>query len=98
MARGEVTDGREGTGYVVKGGWLTNLNSLGHTAFSLDYTTGSDAILAGDDVESIGFFALQKWNEIGLDFYGGFRKYEVKRPDIDLKPLNVLAVGAIYSF
>jgi len=37
-------------------------------------------------------------SEISLDFYGGFRKYEVKRPDIDLKPLNVLAVGAIYSF
>ncbi len=98
MARAEATDGREGTGYVVKGGWLTNLNNLGQTAFSLDYTTGNDAILAGDGVESIGFFALQKWNEIGLDFYGGFRRYEVKRPDIDLKPLNVLAFGAIYSF
>jgi len=98
LARGKTTDGRKGTGYVVKGGWLTNLNNLGHTAFSLDYTTGNDAILAGDEVESIGFFALQKWDEIGLDFYGGFRKYEVERPDIDLKPLNVLAVGAIYSF
>lgn len=35
---------------------------------------------AGDEAESIGLFALQKWNEIGL------------------KPLNVLPVGATYSF
>ena len=98
IARGKATNGREGTGYVVKGGWLTNLNSLGSTAFSLDYTTGNDAILDGDEVESIGLFALQKWDEVGLDLYAGFRKYEVKRPDIDLKPLDVLALGAIYSF
>jgi len=98
VARGEATDGREGTGYVVKGGWLTNLNSLGQTAFSIDFTTGTDAILDGDEAESIGIFALQKWNEIGLDLYGGFRRYEVKRPDFELRPLNVVAVGAIYSF
>ena len=98
VARGEATDGREGNGYVVKGGWLTDLNGLGHTAFSLDYTSGNDAILDGDEAESIGIFVLQKWNEIGLDLYGGFRRYEVKRPDIDLKPLNVLAFGVIYSF
>jgi len=98
VARGNATDGREGTGYVVKGGWLTNLNSLGHTAFSLDYTTGNDAFLDGDEADSFGFFTLQKWDEIGLDLYAGFRKYEVKRPDIDLKPLDVLAFGVLYSF
>ena len=98
IARGEATNGREGTGYVLKGGWLTNLNSLGHTAFSIDYTTGEDAIIDGEESESIGVFVLQKWDEVGLDLYGGFRKYEVKRPDIDLKPLDVLAVGAIFTF
>jgi len=98
LARGEATDGRQGTGYVVKGGWLTNLNNLGHTAFSIDYTTGEDAIIDGEDSDSIGVFVMQKWNEVGLDLYGGFRKYEVKRPDIDLKPLDVLAFGVIYSF
>ena len=98
VARGNALNGREGTGYVVKGGWLTDLNSFGPTAFSLDYTTGNDAILDDDEAESIGLFVLQKWDQIGLDVYGGFRKYEVKRPDIDLKPLDVLALGVIYSF
>jgi len=98
VAEGNALNGREGTGYVVKGGWLTNLNSFGSTAFSLDYTTGNDAILDDDEAESIGLFVLQKWDQIGLDIYGGFRKYEVKRPDIDLKPLDVLVMGVIYSF
>ena len=97
-SRGETTDGREGSGYVIKGGWLTNLNSLGHTAFSIDYLSVSDAILQGDQADSIGFFVQQKWNSMGLDLYAGFRKYEVERPDIDLRPLDVLALGAMYSF
>ena len=98
FTRGSATDGRDAKGYVFKGGWLTNLNSLGYTAFSIDYTSGRDVILDGDDSESIGLFALQKWDSIGLDIYGGFRKYKVKRPDIDLKPLDVFATGVIYSF
>jgi hypothetical protein len=97
-SRGETTDGREGSGYVIKGGWLTNLNSLGHTAFSIDYLSVSDAILQGDQADSIGFFVQQKWDSIGLDLYAGFRTYEVERPDIELRPLDVLALGAMYSF
>jgi hypothetical protein len=58
----------------------------------------SDAILQGDQADSIGFFVQQKWNSMGLDLYAGFRKYEVERPDIDLRPLDVLALGAMYSF
>ena len=52
----------------------------------------------GEDSNSIGFFVQQKWAEIGLDLYGGFRRYEVNRPDFDLKPLKVIALGAIYAF
>ena len=97
-SRGETTDGSEGSGYVIKGGWLSNLNSLGHTAFSIDYLSVSDAVLQGDQADSIGFFVQQKWDSIGLDLYAGFRTYKVERPDIDLRPLDVLALGAMYSF
>jgi hypothetical protein len=98
ITRGRATDGREAAGYVIKGGWLTNLNGLGYTAFSLDYVTGRDVILDGDKTNSFGLFALQKWDSIGLDLYAGYRRYEVRRPDIDLRPLNVLALGVIYTF
>jgi hypothetical protein len=97
-ARGEASDGREGTGDVIKVGWLTNLTNVGYTAFSIDYLSVSDALQEGDEADSIGIFVQQKWNSVGLDLYAGFRRYEVQRPDIDLRPLDVLALGAIYSF
>jgi hypothetical protein len=95
---GSVTDGRDAAGYVIKGGWLTDLTSLGYTAFSIDYTGGSDVILDGDKSDSFGLFALQKWDSAGLDLYVGYRRYEVMRPDIDLRPLNVLASGVMFTF
>jgi hypothetical protein len=83
---------------IIKAGWLTNLNSLGYTAFSADYSSGRDARLADDESESIGLFVQQKLDSVGLDLYGGFRRYEVERPDIDLRPMNVFVLGTIFTF
>jgi hypothetical protein len=44
----------------------------------------------------VGVFALQTWNEIGLQLYGGYRRHEARRLDSGLKPLYILALGAIY--
>jgi hypothetical protein len=40
----------------------------------------------------------QKLDSVGLDLYGGFRRYEVERPDIDLRPMNVFVLGTIFTF
>ena len=98
LVSGEARDGRDLSAYIIKAGWLTNLNSLGYTAFSADYSLGSDARLTGDEAESIGIFVQQKWDALGLDLYGGFRRYDVDRPDIGLKPMNVFTMGAMYTF
>jgi hypothetical protein len=98
LVGGEARDGRDLSAYIIKAGWLTNLNSLGYTAFSADFSSGSDARLADDEAESIGLFVQQKLDSVGLDLYGGFRRYEVERPDIDLRPMNVFALGAIFTF
>jgi hypothetical protein len=95
---GEARDGRDAATYIVKAGWLTNLNSLGYTAFSADFASGSNARLADDESESIGIFVQQRLESVGLDLYGGFRRYEVERPDIDLRPMNILALGANFTF
>ena len=97
-ANTKLINGRDANSYVLKGGWLTDLNSLGSTAFSLDYFVGEDQRLAGDKAQSIGFFALQKWQAVGVDLYGGYRIYDVSRSDIALKDLNALALGLIYTF
>jgi len=98
LVGGEARDGRDLSAYVIKAGWLANLNSLGHTAFSVDFSSGSNARLADDEAESIGLFVQQRLDSVGLDLYGGLRRYEVERPDIDLLPMNVFALGAIFTF
>jgi len=97
-AYGNRTDGETSLGYVGKIGWLANMNSLGSTAFSLDYAKAYDVRLVGDSGKSVGLFAYQKWDKVGLDFYAGYRQYEVKRPDIDLYPLNIFVLGIIFGF
>jgi len=83
-AYGDRNDGEISRGYIGKLGWLINLNSLGNTAFSIDYSKANDVRILGDSSKSVGLFAYQKWDNIGLDLYTGYRTYEVTRPDINL--------------
>lgn len=97
-ARERLTSGRYSNTYVIKAGWLADLVSLGKTAFSVDYYSVSDLRLAGDDGKSYGIFGVQKWSEYGLETFAGYRRYEVDRPDIDLKNLDVYAFGVAFTF
>ena len=74
------------------------MNSFGSTAFSIDYAMNYDVRLLGDRGKSVGLFVYQNWDKVGLDLYAGYRIYDVKRPDIDLYPLNIFVVGIIFSF
>ena len=98
LVGGDARDGRDLSAYIIKAGWLANLNTLGYTAFSADFSSGSNARLDGDEAESVGLFVQQKLDSVGLDLYGGFRRYEVERPDIDLRPMNVFVLGTIFTF
>lgn len=95
---GNRTDGETASGYVGKIGWLTKMNSLGNTAFSLDYARNEDVHLLGDNGKSVGLFVYQNWDKVELDFYAGYRLYDVKRPDIDLYSLNIFVLGVIFNF
>ena len=95
---GNRLDGETASGYVGKIGWLTNLNSLGRTAFSVDYARNENARVIGDRGQSVGLFVYQNWDRVGLDFYAGYRQYDVKRPDISLNPLDIFVVGGIFTF
>ena len=97
MVRAKRTDDEIASGYVSKIGWLTNMNSLGITAFSLDYSMNENTRLFGDNGKLVGLFAYQKWDKIGLDFYAGYRLYDVRRPDIDLYALNIFVLGVIFG-
>ena len=96
--RDDLTGGGNSNTYTVKAGWLTDIVSLGKTAFSIDYYNVSDLRLDGDEGESIGLFAVQKWPAYGLDLYVGYRRYDVDRPDVELTDLNILTLGAAFNF
>jgi len=98
ISYGITKNDRTANGSVVKVGWRKKLINLGYTAFSVDYSFGNDVLSQQDKAESIGFFALQKWKAVGVDFYAGFRNYKVFRLDIDLKPLDTYTLGIIYTF
>lgn len=98
MGRSWALDGRDVHGRFLKAGWLADLIPLGATAFSLDGVSVRNAAVAGERSQSFGAFVQQQWAEMGLLMYRGFRRYEVERPDITLKPLNILAAGASFSF
>jgi len=97
-SRDQLTAGGDANTWIIKAGWLTDIVSLGKTAFSLDYYKTSDLRLDGDEADSVGLFAVQKWPAYGLDFYAGYRRYDVSRPDIDLKALDILVTGAALNF
>lgn len=98
VSREELTNGRDVDTYIVKAGWLAELVGIGQTAFSVDYYKNRDLRVTGDRSTSVGLFVVQKWPAFGTDFYGGIRRYEVDRPDIDLDPLDVIVVGAVLRF
>lgn len=95
---GNRTDDETASGIAGKIGWLANLNSLGRTAFSVDYFRNENARAVGDRGQSAGLFVYQNWDRVGLDFYAGYRQYDVKRPDISLNPLDIFVVGGIFNF
>jgi hypothetical protein len=97
LTRGSTTSGRDATGHVLKAGWLNDIVSLGATALSIDYSRGSDLLLAGDRAESVGLFAQQNWESVQVVFYVGYRTYYVTRPDIHLKRLHTLTTGAMLT-
>ena len=91
-------DGRDSKGFIVKAGWLASFNRLGKTAISADYTRNDDVVVQGDEARSIGAFVLQNWDDFGIRFYAGIRRYEVDSPLINLEPITVLPVGFLISF
>ena len=100
LVRGRTRSGTaaNSVGHVLKAGWLNDVVSLGATALSIDYSLGSDLILAEDRAESIGLFAQQNWDSVQVVFYAGYRTYYVTRPDISLERLHALATGAMLTF
>ena len=65
---------------------------------SADYTRNNDLVAAGDEARSIGAFFLQSWDDVGVRFYVGIRRYDVDSPLVNLASITVVPVGFLISF
>ncbi|GFE65848.1 porin [Litoreibacter roseus] len=105
--RDDRTDEREPEFYYVKAGYRTSIFAVGETAFSIDYYDGDDIAqqefgTPSDETssESYGLFAVQNFEDVGLEVYGGIRNYEFDDPSLGTQPddLTALILGARLRF
>lgn len=83
-------------GYI-KLGYQADIFSFGKTSFAVDYYEGEDIAFAGSDSTSYGLFAVQKFDDAGLEAYAGVRTFEFES-GFDDDDLTALLVGARLKF
>jgi predicted porin len=92
-------DQDDATNFFVKAGWLTNLFSVGKTAFSLDYTTGEGLPVEDDETESYAATVVQRFDKFGTELFAIYRLYSLDR---DVEPnvhdIGVASMGARVKF
>ncbi len=79
--------------YYVKAGWLTNLFSVGETAFAVDYTRSLNLPNNNDEGYSVGVAGVQLFEKLGTEL---FLQYRLHSLDRDAGPsVQDIGVGSI---
>lgn len=65
--------------YYVKGGWLTNLFSVGETAFAVDYTRSLNLPNNNDEGYSVGVAGVQLFEKLGTEIFLQYRLHSLDR-------------------
>lgn len=91
---------RDGSGSYGYGklGYVGNWFSIGSTALSVDYYDGSDFVSAGSSATSTGFGAVQKFDDINLEAYLGYRTYELSEVGQSYRDADSVLFGARLKF
>ncbi|MFD2740448.1 porin [Sulfitobacter aestuarii] len=97
FAVGEQQDGDAAYAYV-KLGLIRSFNSLGSTAFSVDYYEGDDFALAGSDSSSVGLAVVQRIDRYNTEIYAAYRRYSYDAPALDTQDIDVAVLGARWKF
>lgn len=100
LAGGEqelVAGGPKPTFGYVKVGYRADIFDAGKTSFAVDYYDGEDIGFAGTESTSYGIVAVQKFDDLGLEAYAGFRNYEFESAAND-DDLTAVLLGARLKF
>ena len=88
-------DGHHFKGFVVKAGWRKRLLGFGETRFSTDLTRTWDVSSRDENATSVGAFVVQDVDDWAMQFYGGYRYFNLDRDNfVDLDSIHVPVVGA----
>ncbi len=82
-------------------GYQADWFSVGKTALSVDYYSGSDRTSVGSDSTSFGFGAVQKFDKARVEAYLGYRTYELSEtvlPLVSYLDASSVLFGARWKF
>lgn len=77
-----------------QGDWL----SIGKTALSIDYYRGRDRTVDGSKSTSVGFGAVQSFDNVNVQAYLGYRSYELAEPVASYQDASSVLFGARWKF
>ena len=84
--------------YYVKLGYLFQPFKIGKTALAVDYAESEDITNDNDEFISVGVFAVQNVDKLGLEIYAGYRHHSLDRPGVSVDDINVETFGARLKF
>ena len=76
----EYDDGRNGSFWYGKVGYITKMSDLGNTAFAIDYYDQESNVFRGDDSKAWGVYLVQNLDVAGAELYIGYRTYSYDAP------------------
>lgn len=92
------SDRDPGFNYIKLGYQTKELLKAGTTSFAVDYYDGQNQNVDGSSSESVSLFMVQKVDAWNTEFYGGYRTYDVTTPTTNFQDVDVVFVGARFTF
>lgn len=84
--------------YYVKLGYTFDALDFGSTSVALDYTAVDDLNQDGDEFQSYGVFLVQKFDDVGSEFYLGVRNHELDRTGSSFDDISTVLTGGRVKF
>lgn len=79
-------------------GYKANWFPVGATALSVDYYLGNDFTSPGSESTSVGFGAVQSFDDANVEAYLGYRTYELTETAASYRDASSIQIGARWKF
>jgi predicted porin/outer membrane murein-binding lipoprotein Lpp len=84
--------------YYGKLGYTFDAISFGSTSIGVDYEAVDDLNQDGDEAQTYGVFAVQRYDKIGAELYLGARNHELDRPGSNFDDVLAVIIGGKVRF